>query len=381
MKFLSYLAAVSIVLPLASALTVPEVDLSARHLRRANGGFGKGGFNKGGNAAAKGGAAAAKGGNNNAAAASSAAATVAASSAAAAATSAAASSSNSGDAQTSLTLDPSVIATGFEQDGQSPPVAGQTASITSSNNFINFCIGQTITNGKQLTGGSCNPAPIGQIPSTSNMPSAKFVSPPNGGTVQANTEFTITMALNNMQAGVFTNAQANYFAAPQQLNSAGQIIGHTHVVVELLDSLTQTTPTNPNVFAFFKGIDGAQVNGVVTADVTAGVPAGAYRLCSINSSSNHQPAIVPIAQHGSLDDCVYFTATDSGAADSSAAATDTATAAATDAATAAATAAATSAAAAATSAAAGGKGAAAKGGAAKGAAKGGKGRGRFGRDF
>lgn len=47
------------------------------------------------------------------------------------------------------------------------------------------------------------------------------------------------------------------------------------------------------------------MNGVLTADVTAGLPAGAYRLCSINSSSNHQPVIVAVAQHGSLDDCVY----------------------------------------------------------------------------
>ena len=45
--------------------------------------------------------------------------------------------------------------------------------------------------------------------------------------------------------------------------------------------------------------------GILTADVTAGLPAGAYRLCSINTAANHQPAIVPIAQHGSLDDCVY----------------------------------------------------------------------------
>jgi len=57
-----------------------------------------------------------------------------------------------------------------------------------------------------------------------------------------------------MQTGAFVNAQANYFAAPQQLNGAGQIIGHSHVVVEKLQSLDQTTPTNPKQFAFFKVI-------------------------------------------------------------------------------------------------------------------------------
>jgi hypothetical protein len=52
-------------------------------------------------------------------------------------------------------------------------------------------------------------------------------------------------------------------------------------------------------------VNDAAVGGVLTVTVTGGVPAGAYRICTINSSSNHQPVIVPIAQHGSLDDCTY----------------------------------------------------------------------------
>jgi hypothetical protein len=219
-----------------------------------------------------------------------------------------------GDPQTSPTLDPRVIAKGFAQNGQNPPVAGQVASLTSTNNFINFCLtvpNLPITDGKQVTTGSCNPAPIGAIPSVDNMPSAKFVFPKNGGTVGANQAFTIQMAIKNLNTGNFVNAQANYFAAPQQLKN-GQIVGHSHVVVESLTALDQTTPTDPKKFAFFKGLNGAAAGGVLTADVTAGLPAGAYRLCSINTSSNHQPAIVPVAQHGSLDDCVYFTAGNGG---------------------------------------------------------------------
>jgi hypothetical protein len=42
---------------------------------------------------------------------------------------------------------------------------------------------------------------------------------------------------------------------------------------------------------------------VSTADVSNRLPAGAYRLCSIDAAANHQPVIVPIAQHGFLDDC------------------------------------------------------------------------------
>jgi len=223
-------------------------------------------------------------------------------------------SASGGDAQKSLTLDPSVIAKGFEQNGQATQEAGQVASLTSSNNFINFCAttGQTITNGQQVKGGSCNPAPMGSIPSTANMPSAKFKSPKNLDTIQANKNFTVTMNIQGMETGNFVNAEQNYFAAPQQLNSKGQIVGHSHVVIEAIDSITQTTPTDPSKFAFFQGLNAAAKNGALTAVVNNGLPAGTYRLASINTAANHQPCLVPIAQHGSLDDAVYFTVTDDG---------------------------------------------------------------------
>jgi hypothetical protein len=188
------------------------------------------------------------------------------------------------------------------------PAAGQVPSLTSTNNFINFCLSVPnlpITNGKQITTGSCNPAPIGTIPSVDNMPSSKFTFPTNFGTIKANTLFTISMAIQNMQTGFFVNAQENYFSAPQQLNSAGQIQGHSHVVIEQLSSLAQTTPTDPKKFVFFKGLNAAAQGGKLTADVTGGLAAGFYKLSSINSAANHQPVIVPIAQHGSLDDAIY----------------------------------------------------------------------------
>ena len=235
---------------------------------------------------------------------------------------------NSSDIQNSLTLDPSVIAKGFEQNGQAVAEAGQVPSLTSSNNFINFCAttGQTITNGLQVKGGSCNPAPMGQIPATTAMPSSKFTNPTNMQNIAANTAFTITMAIQNMETGNFVNAQSNYFSAPQQLNAQGQIIGHSHVVVEQLSAIDQTTPTDPTKFAFFKGLNSPAANGVLSADVTAGLPAGVYKLSSINTAANHQPALVPIAQHGSLDDAVYFTVGGAGAAGAAGAANSTAAA-------------------------------------------------------
>jgi hypothetical protein len=163
-----------------------------------------------------------------------------------------------GDPQTSLTLDPGVIASGFANDGQNVPAAGQVASLTSTNNFINFCLTVSnlpLTNGKQIATGSCNPAPMGAIPSKDSMPSAKFTNPKNGDTVAANTAFTISMAINNMQTGAFVNAEENFFAAPQQLNAQGLIVGHSHVVVETLQALDQTTPTDPKKIRFLQGIE------------------------------------------------------------------------------------------------------------------------------
>lgn len=146
---------------------------------------------------------------------------------------------------------------------------------------------------------------MGVIVGQTNMPSSKFVSPKNGDNIAENTAFTITMAVSNFETGNFVNANANYFAAPQQTNGQGQLIGHSHVVVEAVESMTQTTPTNPQKFAFFKGLNAAAQNGQLTADVTSGLPAGTYRLASINTAANHQPALVAVAQHGSLDDMVY----------------------------------------------------------------------------
>lgn len=56
------------------------------------------------------------------------------------------------------TLNEDAIQTGSFLDGteESGAEDGQAASQTSENNFINFCSGQTLTNGLQVTDGSCN---------------------------------------------------------------------------------------------------------------------------------------------------------------------------------------------------------------------------------
>ena len=187
------------------------------------------------------------------------------------------------------------------------PAAGQVASITSSNNYINFCATTNLplTNGQQVKGGSCNAAPMGIIASVNNMPSSKFVFPTNQATIAANTSFTVKMAIRKLTTGNFVNAAANYFSAPQQIDDSGNIQGHSHIVIEKVNGMKDTTPTDPSTFAFFKGLNDKAEGGVLTAEVTDGLSEGTYRIASINSAANHQPVLVAIAQHGSLDDMVY----------------------------------------------------------------------------
>jgi len=217
-----------------------------------------------------------------------------------------------GGADTSLTLDPKVIQTGSAQDGA--PSGGQVASTTSTNNFINFCVsadakGAPLMNGTQTKAQqACNPIPMGMIVSQNKMPSCKFTNPKNLDTIKANESFDINMKISNIVTGNFVNPQTNYFASPAQVDDSGTVIGHSHFVVEAIDSMTSTTVTDPKQFAFFKGVDPPAANGVLTVNVPGGLPAGTYRLSSINAAANHQPVLATIAQHGSFDDAVYFTA-------------------------------------------------------------------------
>lgn len=49
-------------------------------------------------------------------------------------------------------------------------------------------------------------------------------------------------------------------------------------MIEAIDSLATTTPSDPTTFAFFKGLNAAAVGGVLTATVTGGLPVGTYKV-------------------------------------------------------------------------------------------------------
>jgi hypothetical protein len=150
---------------------------------------------------------------------------------------------------------------------------------------------------------------MGDIPAKTNMISSVITFPvTNGKAITAGQDFNITVQTSNLVAGSFTNADTTYYSAPQALSN-GNVIGHTHVTVQDMgSSLNPTTPLDATQFAFFKGInDAGNGQGLLSATVAGGLPAGNYRVCTMTSSSNHQPVLMPVAQRGTSDDCTKFT--------------------------------------------------------------------------
>lgn len=239
-----------------------------------------------------------------------------------------------------LTLLSNAIQKGSFNDGSDEigaNEANQAKSQTSQNNFINNCSGKTLTNGLQILTGSCNGIrmyppyslhtiltllAMGDIPAKANMVSSVITFPVQGSAdIESETTFNITVQMSNIAAGTFTNADANYYSAPQQLSANGLVIGHTHVTVQDLGvTLNPTVPLDATQFAFFKGInDAGNGQGLLSATVTGGLPAGNYRVCTIAAAANHQPVLMPVAQRGSPDDCTKFTVIGTGTFGNSAA--------------------------------------------------------------
>lgn len=148
---------------------------------------------------------------------------------------------------------------------------------------------------------------MGEIPAADQMVSSVFTSPQNGDILPPNTAMKFSVQTVNLQAGSFTNPDNTYYAAPQALKG-GVVVGHTHITVQDLgNDPNPTQPLDAEKFVFFKGInDAGNGKGLLTADLADGLPEGFYRVCSLTSSSNHQPVLMPVAQRGAQDDCVRF---------------------------------------------------------------------------
>lgn len=155
-------------------------------------------------------------------------------------------------------------------------------------------------------GGSCNPTPMGDLPSTDNMISTVITYPLPGDTVTADQDFTVSIQTHNLATGYFTNPLVTYYSAPQSLDESGRVRGHSHLVIQSLDCMRTTTPPPPTEFVWFAGVNDKSEDGALSAPVEGGLPAGAYRLCTLVAAANHQPVLMPVPQRGGQDDCVRF---------------------------------------------------------------------------
>ncbi|KAI7936558.1 hypothetical protein MJO29_015861 [Puccinia striiformis f. sp. tritici] len=227
-------------------------------------------------------------------------------------------------------LDPSVIQSNAKSNGIKDPANPDknAKSLISSNNFvrhsfwsfklfetfssaanpslffpqIDFCLGATITNGAQLDAGSCNPTPMGSIPSKEHMPSVRIIGPSPDDVIPPNTTFDVDIFAHKIELGYFTSPANTYYLAPQQLNKNGLIKGHSHITIERVDGNRIFDTANP---VFFKGVAGRAVNGQVKTSIKDGLPAGLYRISTITSAMNHQPVVLPVARRGAVDDAIY----------------------------------------------------------------------------
>ncbi len=96
------------------------------------------------------------------------------------------------------------------------------------------------------------------------------------------------------------------------MDENGLIIGHSHVVIQkLADDDTSdeeiSDPPSAQSFVFFKGLnqDDQAIPGRLSITVSDGIQeTGIFRICTMTSSSGHQPVLMPVARRGSQDDCV-----------------------------------------------------------------------------
>lgn len=188
-----------------------------------------------------------------------------------------------------------------------PAHADASPATSDEANFINFCAGLPLTNGQQNRAGSCNGIPMGRIPPASNMISTIITSPQPGDRLPPMTTFSVTLQTRHLRAGYLANPSASYYAAPQDLDEHGDVVGHVHVTIQEIGSLRALVPPDPTQFAFFKGVDDAgDGKGGLRAEVSGGLPAGVYRVCTMVAARNHQPPVMPVAQRGAQDDCTKF---------------------------------------------------------------------------
>ncbi|PGH32063.1 hypothetical protein GX50_05132 [[Emmonsia] crescens] len=212
-----------------------------------------------------------------------------------------------------LSLHPGVLQKGSELDGEKEALNKDevTPSKTSSNNFINYCDGKTLTNGTKNKSGSCNGIPMGEIPSTNRMVSTLILAPVTGDVFKVNQSIVFKIAVRNIEMGFYTNSNVTYLSAPQSLNSEGFVQGHTHLTVQFMGpNTTAIEALDASKPIWFKSVNSPHPENkrdgfTSTLDGGLGTP-GFYRICTLTAAANHQPVIMPIPNRGAQDDCTKF---------------------------------------------------------------------------
>ncbi|KAJ7805884.1 hypothetical protein B0H14DRAFT_2382339, partial [Mycena olivaceomarginata] len=129
--------------------------------------------------------------------------------------------------------------------------------------------------------------------------------PRNGEILAPNAPMTVGLAVTNLAMGNLAHLTTSFLGAPQQLDANGNIQGHPLVVVDQLSSFNQLEPTNPKLFLFAKGIAALPDSTGVVTTTLPGLPVGFYGVTSIIRATNGQPVLLPILQHGAVDDAIY----------------------------------------------------------------------------
>lgn len=137
---------------------------------------------------------------------------------------------------------------------------------------------------------------MGDLPAEDNMVSTIITFPSPGQDIEPNETFDITLQVDNLVAGFFTNPNTAYYTAPQILVN-GIIQGHVHVVVQSMNGdINAKTPFKATEFDFFKGVNNrGDGNGGLRATVPGGLKSGVFRVCTMASATNHQPVIMPVS--------------------------------------------------------------------------------------
>ncbi|KAI8845541.1 hypothetical protein BC829DRAFT_277257 [Chytridium lagenaria] len=94
------------------------------------------------------------------------------------------------------------------------------------------------------------------------MVSTIIIAPQNGGRIKNNQPLTVTIKNRNLATGFFDDPQNKYYQTPQTLNSQGIIEGHQHITIENIGN--GQNPPDAQRFSFFKGLNAAEENGVLT---------------------------------------------------------------------------------------------------------------------